>query len=195
MNKLIFATGNKSKFYEASTICRDFQITLEQHAIAIDEIQHHDSLKITEAKVKSAYDAIRQPLVVNDSTWRIPALGGFPGGYMKDVASWLSTEDFQALMKDKSDKRIFLNEIVAYYDGVDMTIFTHERLGHFREEPSGNSLPSFAKLVQMESDEMTISEIFDAGNWDTKSVDEYKHWYDFARWHQRSVSENEREAV
>ena len=51
----------------------------------MDEIQHHDPLKITEAKVKSAYEKAGQPVVVNDSSWEIPVLGGFPGGYMKDV--------------------------------------------------------------------------------------------------------------
>lgn len=186
MSNVLFATGNASKFYEASTICKGFDIMLEQGPIDIDEIQHHDSIKITEAKVKSAFDLLKCPVVVNDSSWSIPALGGFPGGYMKDVTAWLSTEDFQALMRDKEDKRIFLREVVAYYDGNDLNIFTHERTGYFLSEPQGKSLPSFARLVQMESDDKTISQIFDAGNWSTKKVDEYKHWYDFAGWYQQS---------
>lgn len=190
MPSLLFATGNASKFYEASSVCRGFDILLEQRAVDIDEIQHHDSMKITEAKVRDTFDLVKQPVVVNDSSWNIPALEGFPGGYMKDVAAWLSTEDFQALMKEKEDKRIILNEVVAYYDGIDMHFFTHERSGHFIDTPRGVSPPSFARLVQMDSDDKTISQIFDEGDWSVKKVDEYKHWYDFAGWYQQSVKEH-----
>ena len=75
------------------------------------------SLKITEAKVKLAYEKVDLPVVVNDSSWEIPALGGFPGCYMKDVANWFTAEDFLALMKDKNDRRIILHDVVAYFDG------------------------------------------------------------------------------
>lgn len=184
---IAFATGNVSKFYEASAVCRTFGIELEQVVVDIDEIQHHDSIKITEAKSRAAYDVLGRPVVVNDSSWEIPALGGFPGGYMKDVAAWLQTEDFMALMAGKGDKSIYLKEYVAYYDGETLNIFTHQRLGHFLDAPRGQAPPSFARLVQMQSDDMTISEIFDKGNWDTSSPEEYKHWYDFAAWYAESV--------
>ena len=184
--KVVFATGNASKFYEASAVCQTMGIELEQATVDIDEIQHHDSVKITEAKVRAAYDTLGRPVVVNDSSWEIPALGGFPGGYMKDVAAWLQTEDFSALMANKEDKSIHLKEYVAFYDGETLNIFTHQRVGHFLDSPRGQAPPSFARLVQMDSDDMTISEIFDKGNWDTSNPDEYKHWYDFASWYAQS---------
>ncbi len=183
MSNVFFVTGNANKFYEASQICKNFDIELIQKTIDIDEIQHHDSLKIAEAKARRAYECAGEPVVVNDSSWEIPALGGFPGGYMKDVTSWLATKDFQLLMSDKDDKRIFLHEVVVYCDESSLNVFTFRRLGYFLDIPRGNSLPSFSKLVQMESDDMTISEIFDKGEWDTSSPDEYKHWYDFAKWY------------
>ncbi len=187
MTSVIFATGNASKFYEASKICLKHGIDLTQQAIDIDEIQHHDALKITEAKIQSAYEVLKRPVVVNDSSWEIPALGGFPGGYMKDVTNWLSTSDFQALMADKADRRIFLHEVVAYSDGETTNIFTHRRGGVFLSEPRGKSLPTFSRLVQMDSDSVTIAEIFDKGNWNTDRLEEYKHWYDFAQWYQRYI--------
>ena len=105
MSKLItFATGNSHKLEEAKSVLKGYGIVVEPLQIDIDEIQHHDPLKITEAKVKSAYEKAGQPVVVNDSSWEIPALGGFPGGYMKDVVGWFTAEDFLALMKDKNDR-------------------------------------------------------------------------------------------
>lgn len=183
MKKIIFVTGNNTKFYEASKVCEKFAIDVQQQAYDIDEIQHHDAIEITKAKVQAAYAAAGSPVVVNDSTWSIPALGGFPGGYMKDITSWLSTDDFLALMKDKRDKSINLTEVVAYYDGKTMNIFTHEQSAHFIATPRGESLPTFARLVVLDGDEKTIAEIFDDGDWRVDSVEEYKHWYDFAKWY------------
>lgn len=182
-NPLVFATGNKSKFYEASTIAAKFSIELEQVKVAVDEIQHHEPIEITKAKVKAAWSQLQKPLVVNDSSWAIPALGGFPGGYMKDVTNWLSTEDFMNLMKDKDDRRMILSEVVAYYDGNTLNMFTHEREGFFHTEPKGESLPTFARLVEMHGENMTIAQVFDKGNWDTGSAERYKHWYDFYEWY------------
>jgi len=183
MNKIIFATGNDNKFYEASAIGNTFDVTLEQKKIDIDEIQHHDSSEITKAKVKDAWTALGAPVIVTDHSWSIPALGGFPGGYMKDITAWLSEDDFLALMVKKEDKRIFLEEVIAYYDGETLKVFTHKRQGHFVDKPKGKSIPSFSKVVEMEGEGMTISEVFDKGNWDTDFPDRYKSWYDFYKWY------------
>ena len=181
MTKLKFLTGNKHKFYEGSKVCSEFGIELEQAVADIDEIQHHDPIKITIQKVKSAYDALQCPVVVSDHSWEIPALGGFPGGYMKDMNGWLKSEDFLLLMKDKQDKRVFLHEVVAYYDGDTLKTFEHTRPGHFLDEPHGVSGPSFARVVEIEGDGMSISEVFGKGNWETKE-EHQKAWYDFAKW-------------
>ena len=108
MKTITFITGNPYKLEEAKSVLKGYGIIVEPLQTNIDEIQHHDPLKITEAKVKSAYEKAGRPVVVNDSSWEIPALGGFPGGYMKDVANWFTAEDFLALMKDKNDRRIYI---------------------------------------------------------------------------------------
>ena len=123
MKAVTFITGNPHKLEEAKSVLKDYVIVVESLRINIDEIQHHDPLKITEAKVKLAYEKAGQPVVVNDSSWEIPALGGFPGGYMKDVANWFTAEDFLALMKDKNDRRIILHDVVAYFDGEQLKLF------------------------------------------------------------------------
>lgn len=180
--KLVFATGNSSKFYEASNICKSFDIDLEQIAVDAHEIQHEDHRKVTEEKAKSAYAVLRRPVVVNDSHWNIPALKGFPGAYMKDVSKWFSTQDFLNLMRDKEDRSILLNECVVFYDGDTMKAFVHERAGHFLDSPKGVSNPSFARVVKMEGEDKTIAEVFDEGNWEVTN-ERYKHWYDFAKWY------------
>ena len=77
MRTLTFVTGNKEKIRDAMYVAKDYDVTIEPVAIEIDEIQHHDPLKISEHKAKSAFGQLRRPLVINDSFWSIPALGGF----------------------------------------------------------------------------------------------------------------------
>ena len=85
MKQITFVTGNSRKFEEASSVLQQYGVTVEQLQLDIDEIQHHDPLEITKAKACAAYQKAGRPVVVNDTSWKIPALNGFPGGYMKDV--------------------------------------------------------------------------------------------------------------
>lgn len=180
--KLLIATGNANKFYEATQIFDSLNIPVTQAKIDVDEIQHKDHVAITEAKARSAYDVVKAPVVVNDSFWDIPALGGFPGAYMKDVADWLMADDFLNLMRDKEDKRIILHECTAFYDGETLKTFVHDRPGHFVPEPKGSSPPSFVKVIEIEGDGKTISEVFDDGNWEV-TPQKHAHWYKVAEWY------------
>lgn len=69
MKAVTFITGNPHKLEEAKSVLKGYGIVVEPLQIDIDEIQHHDPLKITEAKVKSAYEKASRPVVVNDSSW------------------------------------------------------------------------------------------------------------------------------
>lgn len=179
---LAIATGNASKFYEATEIFKLLDVAIEQTPVDIDEIQHHDPIKIVESKVKSAYDVLKRPVAVNDSFWDIPALGGFPGGYMKDVSEWLSTQDFMNLMKDKDDKRIILHECMGFYDGETLKLFLHDRPAHFVDQARGESPPSFGRIVQLDDEDRTISQMFDMKQWPV-NPERHKHWHDLAEWY------------
>ena len=74
--KITFVTSNPHKLEEAKSVLKGYGIVVEPLQIDIDETQHHDPLRVTEAKVKTAYEKVGQPVVVNDSSWEIPALGG-----------------------------------------------------------------------------------------------------------------------
>ncbi len=182
MRQIIFATGNRNKFYEASSIAKKFEIEILQQDVDGDEIQHHDPLEITRAKVRAAYYQVNSPVVVNDSSWDIPVLGGFPGGYMKDVSAWLRAADFKALMEHRDDRRIYLTDTVAFYDGEELEVFSHRRVGRFLLDLDVDPHASFDSLVQMDGEPTTIAEILAQGDWDVNAEDRYRHWYEFARW-------------
>ncbi len=178
--QIIFVTSNPNKITEARAILGEYNIDVTQLELDIDEVQSHDPMKITEAKVRSAYERVGAPIVVNDSSWEIPALNGFPGGYMKDVASWFEAEDFLALMKNKDDRRIILHDVVAYYDGVELKTFEFTQPGIFVDRPRGEG-SSMNRVVSMQnSGGLTIAEEF-ARRRQNGAIDpkNYQHWQKF----------------
>jgi XTP/dITP diphosphohydrolase len=151
-------TGNKRKIEEARASFAKYGLALDVTQVEIDEIQHHDPSKITEAKAKAVYGRLQRPILVNDSHWSIPALGGFPGGYMKDVTGWFTAEDFMALMKDRADRTILLSDTAAFYDGTEYKTFTHHWHGTFVTTPSSQPGASLDKVVRHVDSTMTLAE-------------------------------------
>lgn len=182
MKSIIFVTSNDEKIRDAKFALERYGLEVVKTPLHIDEIQHHEPVNIGLAKAQEAYAQLQKPLVINDSSWSIPALGGFPGGYMKDVTSWLTADDFLALMRDKSDKRILLHEVVVYIDENGSQVFEALREGVFVDEPAGESGPSFARIVKMEGDAITISQIFDQDGARNLDPERYMHWNKFGEW-------------
>ena len=176
--KILFATGNARKMGEARLGCAEFGIEVEQVVVGIEEIQHHDPIKITEQKVSDTYAEVGKPIVVTDTSWNIPALNGFPGGYMKDVAAWFSPRDFIALMADKPDWRVCFTETIAYTDGDMVKMFSKEYWGEILHEPKGvgNAIEQVASF-----NGRTLAESHDVGEYSHETKDYI--WYEFAEWY------------
>lgn len=179
---ITFITGNAEKIRDAKYASKQYDIILENQDLHFDEIQHHDPEKITEHKAKTAYSLVNHPVVVNDHHWAILSLGGFPGGYMKDVQQWLSVGDFLNLINDKQDKSVVLTEVIGFYDGTNYKSFMFKRKGNFIDSPRGNSKPDFTKIVVFENDTMTIAELFDQPERPEDPL-RYKNWQDFFEWY------------
>lgn len=176
--KVTFVTGNQRKLGEAKQACQPFGIEIVQRKLDIDEIQHHDPIKITQHKAKEAFRLINKPLFVNDASWNIPALQGFPGGYMKDIASWFKPEDFLALVSQKQDRRICCVETIIYKDKSIIKVINKEFWGEIANTPRGvgNSIEQVAIF-----NSKTIGEHRAAGQYAFDHKDYI--WHDFAKWY------------
>jgi len=183
MKVIKFATGNQRKIAEANAACKDFDIIVEPVKVKIDEIQHHDPLEIALHKARAAQQAVGEPVVVTDTSWNISTLNGFPGGYMKDVATWFSAEDFIALMAGKSDRTISFTENIIYCDGEDMKVFSDTYEGKVADSPrgEGNSIELVAEF-----DGKTIGERRSEGGFSHDPEDYI--WYQFAQWFRGEAS-------
>lgn len=184
MKTILFATGNNRKIAEATTTLTPFAIAVEPIKLDFDEIQHTDPADITKAKARAAYVAAggNRPVVVSDTSWSIPALGGFPGGYMKDVEAWWSVQNWLDIMANQADKRIFCLEHVAYYDGNTLQHFVEQYEGHFVTEPRGvtNDDESIEQVVSLYGNE-TMAEQLARGE-HASAGETLGHWLQFGEW-------------
>jgi inosine/xanthosine triphosphate pyrophosphatase family protein len=187
MLEILCATGNANKFGMGEQICKNYGITLVQTTVDSDEIQGEDPEKIITRKAADAYHILQKPVVVTDDSWAIPGLNGFPGPYMKSMNHWFSPEDFLRLTKDLADRRIFIQQYIAYQNGVETVIFHRNLPGVLLPEvrPGSHSDP-IPHIVALDGDEgRSIAEIYEAGeqhnrNWmyDTRDA-----WHSFAAWY------------
>lgn len=185
MRTVICATTNDHKFGIGKATLHAYDISLVQKLIDIDEIQGEDADLIIRDKVHKAYNEVGEPVVVTDDTWDIVALNGFPGPYMKSVNHWFAPQDFIDLMAHKSDRRIFLHQFLAYFDGKDITVFKSTIPGSIVLKPRGKYGPPIMHVVTLDVDRgKTISETYDQSleHDQTRLLDRGDAWRQLAVW-------------
>ena len=189
---LNFATGNAHKKLEVESIFVNFNFDFITKNIQIDEIQNENPDKITEQKARDIFEKTdkKNPVVVNDSSWQIPALNGFPGGYMHDIGSWLTEENWLDLMRNQENREIILTEKIGFFDGKSFELFTQKRSGKFVKNPSKISTKMrFDNVVKMDGMDCTIAENFTKiANGDYKPS-HAKHWENFAKWYENYLKD------
>ena len=178
MKTILFATGNERKIGEARLGCKLFDIEVKPIKLDIKEIQSHKPREITRHKVEIAHSLVKKPIVISDTFWNILALNGFPGGYMKDVANWFTSEDFINLLSNYKDKRISFTESIVYKDSSQVKAFSREYWGLLVGKPrgTGNSIENVAEF-----EEFTLGERREQGGFSHKP--ENYIWAEFAKWY------------
>lgn len=153
MTEILFATGNPRKIEEANNTLENYDILVKPISIEIDEIQHLDPVEITKAKARAAFALLKESIVVSDTSWSIPALGGFPGGYMKDVGMWWHEQDWLDIMARHDDRTVICQEHLAYFDGTDLVHFSQDYSGVFLKEIQGpivHEKESFERVASLD---------------------------------------------
>jgi inosine/xanthosine triphosphate pyrophosphatase family protein len=176
---LAFVGGTSDELQSLQAACRPYDIAIESLDVPADEIQSDDAENVTLKKAKQAYKVAGRPLVVTTTFWNILTLHGFPGPYAQPIARWLSVEDLQNLLKDKSDRTVSMTRTLAYYDSKRHKFFKQDYWGALAEEPrgSGNALE---RLTILSGQAKTLAELREKGQpvWIPKE----NAWQEFAQW-------------
>ena len=90
--KLTIVTANNLKFEELSALLSNYFECTQGVIKGYFEIQGTPE-EIVAHKAQAAYDFFKKPVLVDDTSFGIDMLGGFPGPYMKDFTILLGIEE------------------------------------------------------------------------------------------------------
>ncbi len=178
MRKVTYITGNPKKFANAALFLKDYPIELSQQKIDLDEIQSSEAEDIAIKKARDAYAVVKQPLFINDASWHIPALNGFPGPYMRYMLDWFTVDDFLRLMADKDDRTIILRDTIVYKDEDIEKVFSRDVSGRLLAAPTSGDGPYITKLISFGDDGKSLAQTPSTGF----TEPERRLWGEFADW-------------
>lgn len=180
MRDVLFVTTNKDKFQKAKVNLESYGINVVQQPLEMTELQSESGELIVRHKAEQAFTAFQRPLLVNDDTWSVPALKGFPSTNMKTCNTYLTAEDWLRLMDGLDDRRIFLTAYFAYHDGESITVSSFEEERRFLDKPQGtNSNAPVLEVIARPGRMQSMAEEIANG----LQVDEHvqRHWQALAK--------------
>ncbi len=125
MKKLIFVTGNKSKFQDVQRYLKhiDSNIELQMEDLDVPELQSLNVEKIAKEKAAYAWNILKKPLIVDDGGIFIEQYNQFPGALSKHVVKGIGLAGIWKLAEN--NPRAHFMCCIAYQDETDKSyVFT-----------------------------------------------------------------------
>lgn len=181
MTSLLYVTTNQIKIDKAEHNLNPLKIDVKPYHLDIPELQSYDGAQIAKQKAQYAYQQLQQPLLVNDDSWSIPALNGFPGPNMKQCNHFLRPEDWLRLMHGVDDRRIFLVSYYVFHDGTKLHLFKSKQERVFLENSLGEypGVPHLSTIAKPES-KQSLAQEYSNGNLQPEKDNE-KFWQKIAQ--------------
>jgi len=119
---IVFETGNEDKVKEIRRILKNFNIANKK--LDIDEIQSLDPFQVVSKKAKEAWKQNNyNPIIVEDTSLEILALGNRPSTYVKD---FLEDINIRRMICEEwlngKDRRVVARVLLAVFDGKEVYI-------------------------------------------------------------------------
>lgn len=156
MSDLIFITGNQNK---ADYLATWLGHPVEHQKLNLDEIQSLDLREVTEHKVRQAYALVKRPVIVEDASLTLLAMGKLPGTFVKWFLEELGNEGLICMADAYGDRRAVGRLLYAYYDGSDLQFFEGTMEGLIATEQRGTGGFGFDKVFINDGYEVTRAEM------------------------------------
>jgi XTP/dITP diphosphohydrolase len=113
--KLTMVTSNANKAREVAEFFGGF-LEVTHIPLEIPELRSDDVEVISRQKAQYAYDHLLTPLIVDDTSFSIDALNGFPGSYAAYVLHSIGNTGILKLMKDVKNRNAHFTTAIAFAD-------------------------------------------------------------------------------
>ena len=152
-----FVTGNPNKAKEVRDI---LGIPLEQVEVAdLFEVQTQDLDELVSHKAQQAYDALRCPILVEDTGLVFHAWNGLPGALVKWFETNVGCEGMLKMLQSFDDRRARAICCLAIHDGKNIQIVRGEVEGTIANEIRGGNGFGWDVLFIPEGHEKTYAEM------------------------------------
>ena len=167
MKELSFVTSNDGKVRGIVPVLAHYGFTVVRVIPdGMPEIQADSSAEVAVVKARWAFERHQRPVIVNDTAFHVPALGGWPGPTLQYSTGTLGYRVFRVILESLPIERRagYLASSIAYFDGKmeNPVVFTRLAHGRLLCDPRGTpSHPSFfmMRLLIPEGWDKTVAEM------------------------------------
>jgi non-canonical purine NTP pyrophosphatase (RdgB/HAM1 family) len=118
MKEIIFATGNSGKIATLKSHMKihGLDFTVVQKPLDLIEPQAATAAEVASVKARQAFDLLQKPVLVDDSSFHISALGGFPGPYVKYMLETVGVDGIMKFMTGQKDRTAYFTSSLVFVD-------------------------------------------------------------------------------
>ncbi len=136
-DKLVLVTQNKHKLMELRPLFEKFDVSFETTSVEKFEIRADDVEAVAHEAAITAYDALKRPVVLDDTGLFVDALNGFPGTYSAYVLKAIGNAGILRLMNNINERAAKFVTAVGYADGDAIQTFIGVMSGNIARTPAG----------------------------------------------------------
>jgi XTP/dITP diphosphohydrolase len=180
---LIFVTGNRHKFKEASEIAAKLGIKFMMRDVPCKEIQADELEEIARQSAVDACISLSKPCFVEDAGLFVQALRGFPGPYSSYVFRTVGNKGLLKLMAGVKNRRAEFRSAVSYCEpNSNPMTFSGVVKGRITPRPRGSHGFGFDPIfVPSEGDGQTFAEMSvaekNALSHRARAIKKFLKWY------------------
>ncbi len=132
-------TQNQHKLTELRPLFERFDVSFDTTSVEKFEIRADDVEAVAHEAAITAYDALKRPVVLDDTGLFIDALNGFPGTYSAYVSKAIGNEGILRLMNNVDERTAKFVTAVGYADGNAIQTFVGVMPGNVARTPAGET--------------------------------------------------------
>jgi len=156
VSRITYVTGNAHKAkYFTELVGHD----IDHQLVDVPEIQSLSLEEVVTAKAKAAYKILKSPVIVEDTSLVISAMGQLPGTFIKWFLEEIGLEKLCRLADIDPKRRAVASSSFAYYDGNELELFYSSLEGTIAQEPRGDSGFGWNKVFIPKGETATMGEM------------------------------------
>ncbi len=121
--KLTVVTSNRHKAQEIAEYFKGIA-DVEHVALECPEIRHDDVTKVAAEKAAFAFSVLQKPVMVDDTSFCIKALNGFPGTCAAYVFRTIGNAGILQLLEGSPERGAYFETALAFADRDEIKVFS-----------------------------------------------------------------------